>query len=101
MSNGLALAWRGCSPQVHCWASRLALRRCVLPLQLWGRAVEPLLLHLQPCLPTPGTLQVVAHMEPQPAQALGLDLDQISILEGAQATMVGPRSHDIARLQGM
>ena len=40
-------------------------------------------------------------MEAQPAQPLCLDLDQIPVLEGAQAAVIRPRGDDITRLQGV
>src|SRR3989454_5666092 len=76
-------------------------RGSVLPRQLRRRPFEPLLLPLEPSLAGPRALQVVADVQAQPAQPLRLQLDQIPVLEGAEATVVGARGEDVARLQGM
>src|SRR5947199_3819299 len=73
----------------------------VLPGELRRRAFELLLLPLEPSLPGPRALQVVADVDAQPAQPLRLQLDQVPVLEGAEAAVVGARRQDVARLQGM
>src|SRR3989454_10971538 len=71
----------------------------VFPRQLRRRPFEPLLLPLEPSLAGPRALQVVADVQTQPAQPLRLQLDQIPVLEGAEATVVGARGYDIAWLE--
>ena len=58
-----------------------------------------LLLALEARLARPGALEVVAHVEAQPAQALGLELDLVAVLERVQAAMVGAGGEDVAGLQ--
>src|SRR3989442_1061118 len=76
-------------------------RGSVFPRQLRRRPFEPLLLPLEPSLTSPRALQVVADVQAQPAQPLRLQLDQIPVLEGAEATVVGARGKDITGLERM
>src|SRR3989475_10413864 len=71
----------------------------VFPRQLRRHSFEPLLLPLEPSLAGPRVLQVVADVQAQPAQPLRLQLDQIPVVEGAEATVVGARGYDIASLE--
>src|SRR6266571_4851540 len=74
-------------------------RGSVFPRQLGRRPFELLLLPLEPSLAGPRAFQVVADVHAQPAQPLRLQLDQIPVLEGAEATVVGARGKDVAGLQ--
>src|SRR5688572_4554004 len=79
--------------------SRLRLR--VLPRQLRSLTFQPPVLAIESRLAAPGALQLVAHVEAQPAESLGLDLDFVSVLESVQAAMVGAGGEDVARFHGM
>src|SRR5438128_4627984 len=73
----------------------------VLPCQLRRRSLESFLLPLEPSFPGPRTLQVVSHVQAQPAQPLRLQLDQVALLEGAEPAVVRSGGKDIAGLQGV
>src|SRR5438105_6878070 len=87
-------AWTQCRD-----SDALLRRRRVLSGQLRCRALELLLLPVQTSLPAPGALEVVPYVEAQPAELLGLDLDPITVLEAAQAAMVGAGRNDVAGLE--
>ena len=53
----------------------------VLAGELRGLPFQSLLLPLQPRLSGPGALEIVADFHMQPAQRLGLELDEVAILE--------------------
>src|ERR671925_464865 len=50
---------------------------------------QPLFLALQPRLPCPRALEIVADLHAQAAERLGFQLNEIAILEGVQAAVVG------------
>src|SRR5262245_29197633 len=85
---------RSCTPSIA--VCPLAQRRRVLPGHLKRRSFLTLVLAVQPRLPRPGALEIVAHVKAQPTQPLGLQLDPVAVLEPAQATMVGAGSQDVA-----
>src|SRR5207244_10008399 len=80
-------------------APPLSRSGCVLPRQLRRGALQLLLLPIQPCLSAPGALEVVADVEVQPAQALGLDLDPIAVLEAAQPAVIRAGRDQVAGLE--
>src|SRR5437870_5756364 len=88
------IAWTQCRD-----SRALPRRRRVLSGQLRCRALELLLLPVQTSLPAPGALEVVPYVEAQPAELLGLDLDPITVLEAAQAAMVGAGRDDVTGLE--
>jgi hypothetical protein len=54
-------------------------------------AFQPLFLPLQARLPCPDALEIVADLYAQPAERLGFELDQFTVLERAQpATPLSP-----------
>jgi glucoamylase len=76
------------------------LGRLVFAAQLRrGHFLVTLLLALETRLARPCAFQIVAHRDRQPAQAFGLDLDLVAILEGIEAAMIGTGGENIARLQ--
>src|SRR5262245_51589493 len=77
---------RSCTPSIV--VRPLARRRRVLPGQLGRRSFLALVLAVQPGLARPGALEIVAHVEAQATQSLGLQLDAVAVLERAQATVV-------------
>src|SRR5262249_39551824 len=79
--------------------SRSATRGRVLARELRRRAFLSLLLTVEPRLPAPRALQIVAHVYAQFPEPLRFQLDQIAVLEAAQSSMVGARGEKIARLQ--
>ena len=62
---------------------------------------QPLLMPLQPRLPRPGTLEIVTDLKVQPAQRLGFDLDEVTVLERVEAAVIGSQRQDITRLKRM
>src|SRR4030095_16421854 len=82
------------------WFNRCSARRGgVLARQLRRGALLLLLLSVQPRLTSPGALEVVADVEAQATEPLGLDLDPVPVLEAAQAAMVRARRDDVAGLE--
>ena len=71
----------------------------VLAGQLGRGPFEFLLLPVEPRLPGPGALQVIAHVQTQPAQPVRLQLDLIPVLEGAEPPVVGARGEDVTGLE--
>src|SRR5262245_63531921 len=90
---------RSCTPSIA--VRPLARCRRVLPGQLRRRSVLALVLAVEPGLARPGALEIVAHVEAQPTEPLGLQLDAVAVLEAAQPTMVGAGGQDVAGLQGV
>src|SRR6185295_11960285 len=79
--------------------SRLARGGCMLTGQLGRRPLLTLLLTIQTRLTTPGALEVVTHVEAQPAEPLDFELDHVAVLESAQAAVVGAGGENVAGLQ--
>src|SRR5215470_10845801 len=79
----------------------LARRRRVLARDLGRGSFLSLLLTVESRLPRPRALEVIPHVEAQAAQAVGLDLDPVAVLEAAQPTVVGAGREDVARLEGV
>ena len=80
---------------------RLLYPRClgVFAGELRGRHFQPFFLPLQPRLPCPRALEIVADLHMEPAQRLGFKLDQVPILEWVQAAMIGSQRQHVAGLQ--
>src|SRR6185369_12646227 len=80
-------------------ASSPPLRLRVLPGQLGRQAFQLLLRTLQARFARPGALQLVAHADVQRAEALGRQLDLVSVLERRQPAVIGAGGEDVARLE--
>src|SRR6185436_4561990 len=75
--------------------SFLPLRR-VLPGKLRRDGVEALVLALEPGLARPGALERVAHVDAQRAEARGLQLHHVAVVEGVEAAMIGSGGEHVA-----
>src|SRR5439155_2349108 len=71
----------------------------VLPGELRGRALLLLLLPVEPRLPPPGALEVVAHAHAEPTHPLDLELDEVAVLERREPAVVGAAGEHVARLE--
>src|SRR5215471_11316420 len=84
-----------------CGPLRLRSHR-ILARELWcGQLLGSLVVHVEPRLPSPCALEPVAHVDAEPAEAFGLELDDVAVLEGAQAAVVGSGRHHVAGLEGV
>ena len=70
----------------------LLRRGRVLPGQLRGGAFLAFLLAIETGFPPPGALEIVAHVEAEPAEAFRLELDLVAVLEAAEPAVVGAGS---------
>src|SRR5688572_28929634 len=81
-------------------ASVSFLYRRVLARELRrGDALAALLRPLEPGGTSPGALELVAYLDAQLAEALGLELHRVAVHEARQAAMVGAGGEDVARLE--
>src|SRR5262249_7118567 len=82
-------------------SDRLPRRRRVLAGELGGRALLPFLLAVEPGLASPRALQVVPHVQAQPPQFLGLELDHVAVLKRAEPAMIGTGRDHVSGLEGV
>src|SRR6266700_1994747 len=73
----------------------------VFARQLRSGAFLTFLLPLQPRFARPGAIEGIFDAEPQSAQPFSFQLDRIAVHERVQAAVVGARSQNIARLEGV
>src|ERR1043166_10325209 len=71
----------------------------ILSRKLRCGSFQRLFLSLQPRLPCPGTFEIIADLNAEPAQRLGLKLHEIPVLKWIQAAMIGSQRGDVAGLQ--
>src|SRR5215467_4166999 len=88
-------------PAARCVSDALLLGGCVLSGQLRRRPFQLLFLPIEPRLTAPGALEVVADVEAQPAELLGLDLDAIAVLEPAEPAMIRAGGKNVAGIERM
>src|SRR5919106_3237597 len=79
----------------------LRVRLGVLAGELRGLSFQPLFLALQARLPCPRALEIVADLHAQPAQRLGFQLDEVAVLKGVQAAVIGSQRQHVAWLERM
>src|SRR5580765_5431393 len=73
--------------------------RRIFPGQLRRGALELLLLTIESGLPPPGALEIVADVEAEPPEPLGLDLDAIPVLESAEPAMIRAGRDDVTGVE--
>src|SRR5688572_25167136 len=92
--------WR--PSEISGWpGATLGARSRVLAGELGRKPFQALLLVLEAGVSRPGAFQLVAHVHAQAPQALGFELDEIAVLQGAQPAVIRSGGEHVARLQRM